>query len=57
MSGSSEERIDWELTTFEGNRRTQHLEFFALSFQEKLERLENFAEIEELFSRRDEGLR
>ncbi|MBL8887742.1 MAG: hypothetical protein JNK16_13875 [Phycisphaerales bacterium] len=43
------EEIDWSLTTFEGLRRKQRLEFVALSFEEKLERLEQMSEIAEMF--------
>jgi len=52
MLNPGEDKIDWELTTWEGNRRRQHLEFLALSFREKLQRLEDFAEIEEFFRRK-----
>jgi len=38
---------DWSLGTFEGLRRAQHAEFMALSFREKLERLEQMAEVAE----------
>jgi len=48
----NDDSIDWELTTFEGNRQSQHQEFFALGFREKLQRLEEFAEIEALFASR-----
>lgn len=41
--------IDWSLTTFEGLRRKQRLEFAALSFDEKLDRLEQMGEIVEMF--------
>ncbi len=43
------EEIDWSLTTFEGLRRIQRLEFAALSFAEKLERVEQMGEIVEMF--------
>jgi hypothetical protein len=39
------DEIDWSLTTWEGNRRRQHREFLALSFREKLQALENMAEL------------
>jgi len=39
------EPVDWSLASFDGNRRAQHAEFFALSFREKLERLEQMAEV------------
>ena len=38
---------DWSLGTFGGLRRAQHAEFMALSFREKLERLEQMAEVAE----------
>lgn len=41
--------IDWSLTTFEGLRRKQREEFAALSFAEKLERIEQMNEIVEVF--------
>lgn len=44
------EKIDWSLTTFEGLRRKQHQEFAALSFAEKLERVEQMNEIVEMFA-------
>jgi len=40
------EPVDWSLASFDGNRRAQHAAFFALSFREKLERLEQMAEVE-----------
>lgn len=43
------DEIDWSLTTFEGLRRRQHQEFAALSFAEKLERVEQMNEIVEMF--------
>ena len=52
MPESPDDNIDWELTTFEGNRRRQHLEFLALPFREKVRRLEDFAKIEALFAKR-----
>lgn len=52
MSEPIEDKIDWELTTFEGNRRRQMQEFAALSFREKLQQLEDFAEIEAHFASR-----
>ena len=36
---------DWSLATFDGVRAIQHREFAALSFREKLIRLEQMAEI------------
>jgi len=40
------EPTDWSLASFEGNRRAQHAAFVALSFREKLIRLEQMAEVE-----------
>lgn len=39
------DEIDWSLTTFEGNRRRQHEKFHALSFREKLIRIEQMGEV------------
>jgi len=39
------EPIDWSLTSFDGNRRRQHLEFRALPFREKLRRIELMEEV------------
>ena len=36
---------DWSRASFEGNRRAQHAAFVALSFREKLIRLESMAEV------------
>ncbi|MEX2220063.1 MAG: hypothetical protein WD749_15030 [Phycisphaerales bacterium] len=46
-----DEPIDWSLGTFEGLRRRQHEEFYALPFREKLERIEQMAEVAALFAR------
>ena len=37
--------IDWSLATFEGLRRAQEQEFLALSFREKLLRIEQMADL------------
>lgn len=42
--------IDWNRTTFEGNRLRQMQEFAALPFREKLERVEQLNELAELFA-------
>jgi hypothetical protein len=48
------EEIDGSITTFEGNRKRQHEEFRALSFRQKLMRVEQMAVVVEYFlSRRD----
>jgi hypothetical protein len=39
------EPTDWSLVTFEGLRRAQHEAFQALSFREKLLRLEEMDEV------------
>ena len=39
------EPTDWSLVTFEGLRRAQHEAFRALSFREKLLRLEEMDEV------------
>lgn len=46
------EEADWSASTWEGNRLRQHREFLALPFREKLRRLEELAEVAELFARR-----
>ena len=40
-----EAEIDWSLATFEGVRLAQEREFLALSFREKLLRLEQMTEV------------
>ena len=47
-----DEQVDWSLTTWEGNRRQQHREFYALSFREKLEIVEQLGEMALLFTER-----
>ena len=50
------ESVDWSLTTFEGNRRRQHLEFLQLPFREKLLVIERLGEVAALLtSARDTG--
>lgn len=49
---SSDDEIDWSLTTFEGLRRKQRQEFAALSFEEKLERVEQMGDLVEIFEAR-----
>jgi len=41
----------WASVTFEGNRRRQHEEFQALSFAEKIKRLEQAQEVSDYFAR------
>lgn len=40
------ERGDWSTASFEGNRRAQHAAFRALTFREKLVRLEQMSEVQ-----------
>lgn len=40
------EPIDWTLLSFDGNRRAQHVAFMALTFREKIVRLEQMAEVQ-----------
>lgn len=42
---------DWSRCSFEGNRHAQHVEFMALSFREKLIRLEQMADVQRVFAR------
>lgn len=37
---------DWSTASFEGNRRAQHAAFRALTFREKLVRLEQMSEVQ-----------
>ncbi len=46
------EEIDWTLATWEGSRRQQHLEFLALPFREKLQVVEDLANVVSRFGRR-----
>lgn len=48
---TDEDRIDWSLTTWDGNRRRQRDGFRALPFREKVEALERMAEVAALFAR------
>jgi hypothetical protein len=49
------DKVDWSLTTYEGNRRRQHQEFRALSFREKLKRIEEMEAVAEHFAARRTG--
>ena len=52
------DEIDWQLTTWEGNRRRQHEEFRRLSFREKLLVIEQLGEVSALFAaKRQERIR
>ncbi|MEQ1833589.1 MAG: hypothetical protein ABL977_11080 [Candidatus Eisenbacteria bacterium] len=44
--------IDWEATSWEGQRRLQHQEFRALSFRDKLLIIEQLDEVADFFSER-----
>ncbi len=46
------DEIDWSLTTYAGNRRRQHAEFRALSFREKLMRIEQMEAVAQYFAAR-----
>lgn len=46
------DKIDWSLTTHEGNRRRQHEEFRARPFREKLEAIEASGELVKFFAAR-----
>lgn len=43
---------DWSLATWDGNRRRQHREFFALPFRDKLRVIEELAEVAGIFRHR-----
>lgn len=43
---------DWSVTTWEGNRRQQHRDFYALSFRQKLEMVEQMGEVAAYFANR-----
>jgi hypothetical protein len=36
--------FDWSVTTWEGSRRLQHREFYALPFRQKVQELEDMEE-------------
>jgi hypothetical protein len=40
------EPADWSTASFDGNRRAQHAAFRALTFREKLVRLEQMSEVQ-----------
>lgn len=46
------EPIDWSLATWEGSRRQQHREFFALPFREKLAVIEQLGQTAAIFAER-----
>lgn len=43
------DEIDWSVTTWEGNRRRQHQEYYALPFRRKLELLEEGEAVARMF--------
>lgn len=46
------DEIDWNSTAWRENRRRQHLEFYALTFREKMKAIEAMAEVGAFFSER-----
>ncbi len=44
------DHTDWTLLSFDGNRRAQHAAFRALTFREKVIRLEQMAEVQRRFA-------
>ena len=44
MTNLADDRLDWSLTTWKGNRLRQHREFLALPFRRKLELMEEMCE-------------
>ena len=44
MTPEEDAKIDWSLTTWKGSRLQQHREFYALSFREKLQVVEELAD-------------
>lgn len=58
MTPEEEAEIDWSLCTWEGSRRAQHRAFLALSLRQKLEAVEEMADLARHFQeeRRRKGL-
>jgi hypothetical protein len=58
MTPEEEAKIDWSLCTWEGSRRAQQQAFFALSLREKLEAVEEMADLARRFQeeRKRKGL-
>lgn len=52
MSEHEKQSADWSAATFEGNRLRQLREFQALSLREKIERIEEMAEVAAHFAAR-----
>lgn len=47
-------RVDWEVTTWDGNRGAQQEAFMRLSFREKILELERMSEVAAVLQRRGE---
>ena len=58
LTPEEEAKIDWSLCTREGSRRAQQQAFFALSLREKLEAIEEMADLARRFQeeRKRKGL-
>jgi hypothetical protein len=58
MTPDDEAKMDWSLGTWEGSRRAQHKAFLALSLRQKLEALEEMADLARRFQqeRKSKGL-
>jgi hypothetical protein len=58
MTPEEEAQIDWSLCTWEGSRHAQHKAFLALSLREKLEAVEEMADLARRFQeeRKRKGL-
>lgn len=55
MPPENPDEIDWSLTTFEGLRQRQREEFRALSFREKLIRVEQMNDVAAQFAPKPAG--
>jgi hypothetical protein len=44
MTPEEEAKIDWSLCTWKGSRRSQHQDFYSLSFRRKMEVIEEMNE-------------
>ena len=58
MTPEEEAEIDWSLCTWKGSRRSQHQDFYSLSFRRKMEVIEEMNEFAQSFleSRKRRGL-
>jgi len=52
MTNRLRDEIDWQVTTFSGNRQRQHQEFQSLSFRDKLAAIEKMEEVGAFFASR-----